>query len=76
MSTEYLYENGYDMIDRDVEEHLETEEDLMFNCKEDDSEGEFIDQLITPEDEQKARAAIAIEDSYERSLDNDLDNDD
>ena len=67
MSTEYLYENSYDMIDAAADEHLECEEDLFFDTREDEINGATIDSLITPEDEEKARAAIAIEDSYEKS---------
>lgn len=67
MSTEYLYESGYDMIDAAADEHIETEEDIFFDAHEDDVNNAVIDSLISPEEEEKARAAIAIEDSYEDS---------
>lgn len=71
MSAEYLYENGYDMIDAAADEHLETEEDLVFDSHEDEINDAAIDALITPEDEEKAKAEIAIEDSYEKSEESD-----
>lgn len=71
MSAEYLYESGYDMVDAAADEHIETEEDIFFDAHEDEINDAAIDALITPEDEEKAKAAIAIEDSYEKSEESD-----
>lgn len=74
--SEYLYENAYDMIDVAVDEHLETEEDIIFDAKDDERDNDCIDALISEEDEKKALEAIAIEDAYERSQEEDEEEDD
>lgn len=71
MSAEYLYESGYDMVDVAADEHIECEEDIFMDAHEDEINDAAIDALITPEDEEKAKAAIAIEDSYEKSEESD-----
>jgi len=59
------------MVDAAADEHIETEEDIFFDAHEDEINDAAIDALITPEDEEKAKAAIAIEDSYEKSEESD-----
>ena len=76
MSSEYLYETADDMIDAAVDDRLECEEDIFFDAHEDEIDDAAIDCMITPEDEAKARADIAIEDSYEKSESDDYEDDD